>query len=90
MNLGYSGIPGVFATTAHSYLDGIRSGEPEGTSIGIDEPLLPKICLTLIWSEKPEVEVADNNIPGTPNCASLFFLKFRQLQFHNFHFFSHR
>ena len=82
LTLGYASIPGVFATTSHPHLDGLRSGDLESSSLGIDEPLLPKICLTLIWSEKPEGVIADANL-STPNRAFCFSVESCLFQFPN-------
>lgn len=58
VTLGYSSIPGVFATSSHPHLEFSNGGELECGSVGVDEPLLPKVCLTLIWTEKPERQAA--------------------------------
>lgn len=58
MTLGYSSIPGVFATSSHPNLEFSHGGELEGGVLGVDEPLLPKVCLTLIWTEKSEGQAA--------------------------------
>ncbi|VDM16879.1 unnamed protein product [Hydatigera taeniaeformis] len=54
VNLGYSSIPGVFATSSHPHFEFSHGGDLEGGALGVDEPLLPKVCLTLIWTEKSE------------------------------------
>ncbi|VDD78457.1 unnamed protein product [Mesocestoides corti] len=51
LTLGCSTIPGVFATSSHpECLSHI--GELQALQLGLDEPLLPKVCLTLLWREQ--------------------------------------
>eukprot|EP00108_Taenia_solium_P003794 TsM_000254400 transcript=TsM_000254400 gene=TsM_000254400 len=76
VTLGYSSIPGVFATSSHPSLEFSHGGELEGGALGVDEPLLPKVCLTLIWTEKSEGQAAlrpdeKSSPPVHPRVAAL-------------------
>ncbi|VDN41101.1 unnamed protein product, partial [Dibothriocephalus latus] len=52
---GYSSIPGIFATASHPPTDiNPQAGTMEGLAEAMDEPLLPKACLSLLWSESHE------------------------------------
>ncbi|KAL5108600.1 Anaphase-promoting complex subunit 1 [Taenia crassiceps] len=76
VTLGYSSIPGVFATSSHPNPEFSNGDELEGGALGVDEPLLPKVCLTLIWTEKLEGKAAlrldeKSSPPVHPRVASL-------------------
>ncbi|VDL99532.1 unnamed protein product [Schistocephalus solidus] len=52
---GYSNIPGIFATASHPPTDvHPQGGTMDGLAETMDEPLLPKACLCLLWSESCE------------------------------------
>ncbi|KAM3176168.1 hypothetical protein ACTXT7_007040 [Hymenolepis weldensis] len=64
----YTSIPGIFATSSHPtpHLDGSLGEEVDAVSMALDEPLLPKVCLSLIWIEKLEDQLP-YLFPATPN-----------------------
>ncbi|KAM7533602.1 hypothetical protein Aperf_G00000127576 [Anoplocephala perfoliata] len=56
LSKAYNTIPGIFATSAHPQKErclGVGD-ELEAVTMALDEPLLPKVCLSLMWTEKPE------------------------------------
>nr|CDS30613.1 anaphase promoting complex subunit 1 [Hymenolepis microstoma] len=64
----YTSIPGIFATSSHltPHLDGSLGEDVDVISMALDEPLLPKVSLSLIWTEKLEDQLP-YLFPATPN-----------------------
>ncbi|VDO04499.1 unnamed protein product [Rodentolepis nana] len=64
----YTSIPGIFATSSHltPHLDGSLGEDTNVISMALDEPLLPKVSLTLMWTEKLEGQLP-YLFPATPN-----------------------